>query len=58
MHPFMEHTKTPKEILLEEITALNHEIEEARKTAKDCSQYRKELTKKIVELSKLPHEEN
>lgn len=58
MHPFMEHDRSIKDILLEEINTLNHEIEEARKTAKDCSQYRKKLAERIVELSQLPPDKN
>lgn len=65
-HPFMEHTKNRKEILLEEINELNHLIEEARtsshlnriRSAKDCAEYRRKLAELIVELSNLPHDKN
>jgi hypothetical protein len=49
----MGEQKTRKEILLEEINELNHQIEEYRRSRKDCSQLRKKLIQLIVELDGL-----
>lgn len=52
----MGEQKTKKEILFEKINELNHKIEEYRRSGKDCSQLRIELTQLIIELDNLGRE--
>lgn len=53
----MENCKTRKEILSEDITALNHAIEAARKSRKSIVKLREQLVKLILELDSLGKDE-
>jgi len=49
----MESAESIKDFLNQEIDRINHMIDEARKNNEDCSEYRKELIKLIIELDLL-----
>lgn len=49
----MKRTELTKDFLNQEIERLSRLIEEARKSGEDCSEYREELIRLIIELDLL-----
>jgi len=54
----MEDQKSRKEILLEEISELTRQIEDARKSRKSITKLRERLIKLILELDSLGKDED